>query len=123
MSDWEPSAEEEPSMTGGFYVRPDSLNNNANLLVELAGALGAGRPDHELSRKACAPAAPEELGEKVKAFADFAGDQYQDVVALLSALSTKLDDTANTYGTADQAATQRFDQFLAGSRYVPPSER
>ena len=106
-----------------FYARPESLNNNANLLVELAGALGAGRPDHELSRRACAPATPEDLSGKVRAFADFAGDQYQDLVALLSALSTKLRDTATTYKDVDQAATQRIDQFLQGSRYVPPSER
>lgn len=110
-------------MRHDFYARPESLNNNANLLVELAGALGAGRPDHELSRRACAPATPEELGVKVKAFADFAGDQYQDLVALLSALSTKLHDTATTYDTVDQAAAQRMDQFLRGSRYVPSSER
>jgi hypothetical protein len=110
-------------MQPGFYAKPESLNNNANLLVELAGALGAGRPDHELSRRACPPVAPEELGTKVRAFADFAGDQYQDVVALLSALSTKLHDTTTTYQNVDQAAAQRIDQFLQGSRYVPPSER
>jgi hypothetical protein len=110
-------------MQPGFYARPESLNDNANLLVELAGVLGAGRPDHELSRRAAPPAAPEEIGAKVKAFADFAADQYQDVFALLSALSTKLHDTATTYRNLDQAAAQRVDQFLQGSRYVPPSER
>jgi hypothetical protein len=110
-------------MQPGFYAKPESLNNNANVLVELAGALGAGRPDHELSRRATPPAAPEEIGAKVTTFADFAGDQYQDVVALLSALSTKLHATATTYDDVDQATAQRIDQFLDGSRYVPPSER
>ncbi len=32
-------------MQPDYKVKPDSLNNNANLLVELAGVLGAGRPD------------------------------------------------------------------------------
>ena len=98
---------------------PESINGNANLLVELAGALGAGRPDAELSRKACAPASPEDLSADIEKFADFASDQYQDVVAILSALSTKLKKTAAGYQGTDQEAAARLDGYLTGSTYVP----
>lgn len=102
---------------------PESINHNANLLVELAGALGAGRPDHELSRKGCAPASPDDLSAEITKFADFASDQYQDVVAILSALSTKLKNTAAGYQETDQETAARLDTFLRGSTYVPPGKR
>ena len=57
---------------------------------------------------------------------DVASDQYQDVVALLSALSalsTKPRDTANAYGTVDGEAARRIDRYVNGSRYVPPDQR
>jgi hypothetical protein len=106
-----------------YQVKPDSLNNNANLLVELAGVLGAGLPDQELARRGCAPASPDELSKEIKAFADFATDQYQDLVAILSALSTKLRNAAGNYAGADQANAQRIDRYLHGSQYVPPGQR
>ena len=65
-----------------------SINNSANVLVELAGALGAGRPDYDLSRKGCMEALSGDVTREIRAFADFSADQYQDVVALLGALST-----------------------------------
>jgi hypothetical protein len=80
-----------------------SINNSANILVELAGALGAGRPDYDLSRKGCMEALSEDVTRQIRAFADFSTDQYQDVVALLSALSTKLRHTGQAYQQTDQA--------------------
>jgi hypothetical protein len=108
---------------GELLVNPDSLNHNANILVELAGLLGAGRPDHELSRRGSAPASPDDLSAELRSFAHFAADQYQDLVAVLAALSTKLKNAADAYTATDQASAQRIDTFLAGSRYVPPGER
>jgi hypothetical protein len=110
-------------MDPGFEVDLESLNNNANLLVELAGALGAGRPDYELSRRGCAPASPEDVSTEVRAFADFATDQYQDLVALLVALSTKLRDAGRAYGATDDSNADAVSQFLHQSRYVPPGAR
>jgi hypothetical protein len=109
-------------MGPGYEVEPESLNDNANLLVELAGVLGAGRPDHELSRRGCAPASPEDLGAEIRGFADFASDRYQDLVALLAALSTKLHASARGYATVDKATANRIDQYLTGALYVPPSQ-
>jgi Excreted virulence factor EspC, type VII ESX diderm len=100
-----------------------SINGNANILVELAGALGAGRPDFDLSRKGCMEALPDDVTNEIRKFADFATDQYQDVVALLSALSTKLRSAGAAYGQVDQANAARIDRYLEGSRYVAPEQR
>jgi hypothetical protein len=100
-----------------------SINENANILVELAGALGAGRPDSDLSRKGCMEALSVDVTREIRAFADFSADQYQDVVALLAALSTKLHKAGQTYRQTDQASTERIDRYLSGSVYVPPAQR
>lgn len=103
-------------------VSLQSLNDNANLLMELAGALGAGRPDAELSRRACAPATPPDISNEVHKFASFAADQYQDLVALLAALSTRLEDTRGAYVSSEDSSDAVM-QFLRQSVYVPPSQR
>lgn len=109
-------------MQPDIEVNLQSLNDNANLLVELAGALGAGRPDHELSHRACAPATPPDVSDEIRKFATFAADQYQDLVALLAALSTRLQDTRGAFVTSEDSSDAVM-QFLRRSVYVPPSER
>jgi hypothetical protein len=100
-----------------------SIDGNANILVELAGALGAGRPDFDLSRKGCMGAMPDEANRAIRSFADFAADQYQDVVALLAALSTKLRNAGDGYAQADQASAGDIARYLLGSTYVAPEQR
>lgn len=109
-----------------FQANLVSINRNANILIELAGALGAGRPDSDLSRKGCMEALSADVTREIRTFADFAADQYQDVVALLSALSTKLRETGAAYEQADQASADRIARiasYLDGSRYVAPEQR
>ncbi|ROT32399.1 type VII secretion target [Micromonospora sp. HM5-17] len=100
-------------------VKPKSLDGSANTLLELAGLLQAGRPEPSLASRVAAPAAHEEVASKTKAFAGFAQDQYQDVVALLTALSTKLKVAADRYVRVDTAAQQKLDSFLTNSTYRP----
>lgn len=107
----------------GFSSDLGSINGNANILVELAGALGAGRPDEDLSRKGCQEALPDDVPAEIRRFADFATDQYIDVVALFSALSTKLRNAGTDYQKADQSAVDRIARFLDGSTYVAPEQR
>ena len=100
-------------------VAPQSLDGSANTLLELAGLLQAGRPELTLSGRVATPAAHEEVANKTKAFAEFAHDQYEDVVALLAALATKLQASAVNYTNMDAATKQKLDDFLANSTYRP----
>ncbi|HWS32049.1 MAG TPA: hypothetical protein VN408_04820 [Actinoplanes sp.] len=100
-----------------------SINDNANVLVELAGALGAARPDADLSRTGCQEALDDEINQAIRSFADFSYDQYQDVVALLAALSTKLKNTSAGYQQTDEASAALLDDYLTGSVYMAPEQR
>lgn len=80
-------------MTSGYSSNPASINHNANILVELAGYLEAGRPDSELAIEAKAPRSHREVGDEVVRFTQFALNQYQDAVALLVSLASKLHST------------------------------
>lgn len=105
------------------HLTPASLNGNANLLLELAGVLSAGRPDEELSRRGQAPAGPQEVSDEILRFAGFAGDQFQDLFALLAALSTKVATASGTYQGTDRDNADEIDRYLAGGSYVPPGKR
>ncbi|MDW5325495.1 hypothetical protein [Plantactinospora sp. KLBMP9567] len=99
------------------YVKPKSLDGNANTLIELAGLLQAGRPELTLSGRVATPNAREEVADRTRVFADYAHDQYQDVVALLSALSTKLKVAAGGYVNADASIQQKVDSFITNSTF------
>jgi hypothetical protein len=107
----------------GISTNLASIIHNANILVELAGALGAGRPDYDLSRKGCQEALDGAVNQATRGFADFSYDQFQDIVALLAALSTKLHRAGEAYGQTDQANASQIDQYLASSTYVAPENR
>jgi hypothetical protein len=79
--------------------------------------LQAGRPELALTGRASSPSAHEDVANKTKEFAQFAHDQYEDVVALLAALSMKLKSAASAYSGMDQATKQKLDDFLANSTY------
>jgi hypothetical protein len=101
----------------GTDVKPQSLDDSANTLLELSALLQAGRPELELTGKASSPAAHEDVANKTKDFAQFAHDQYEDVVALLAALSMKLKSASSAYTSMDQATKRKLDDFLANSTY------
>ncbi len=110
-------------MTAGFSIRPVSLNHNANILVELAGYLEAGRPDGELATEAKAPRSHHKIGDEVVRFTRFALDQYQDAVALLVSLATKLHRTGEEHLTVDAQNQQMMNSFLMDTTLIPPKQR
>lgn len=98
-------------------VRPESLDGSANALLELAGLLQAGRPESSLANLVESPNAHGEVADRTKAFAEFAQDQYQDGVALLAALSTRLKAAAVGYRGVDATTARTMDSFLTDSTY------
>lgn len=110
-------------MTDGFSIRPASLNHNANILVELAGYLEAGRPDGELATEAKAPRSHRDIGDEVVKFTRFAFDQYQDAVALLVSLATKLHHTGEKHLVVDAHNQEMMNRLLRDTTLVPPEQR
>jgi len=102
-----------------FTVVPASLDGSANTLLELAGLLQAGHPELEMTARMKDPATPADVGIATRNFAEFAHDQYQDVVALLAALSTRLSAAAQHYTRADDDSARMMDDYLYSSRYQP----
>jgi hypothetical protein len=107
----------------GFKVEPASLDGSANTLMEVAGLLQAGRPELALTDRAKAPHAHPDVAAGTHTFATFARDQYQDAVALLAALSTRLTSAAQGYDQTDRDAAARMSDFLTNSRYQPSGQR
>jgi hypothetical protein len=110
-------------MGGGFSVEVASIDDSAHLLIEIAGLLYAGRLDGDYGTMARAPRAHPDVGVRVQEFASFADDQYQDLVLLLTALSTKLTATGRGYVEVDQRVRAELDQFLATGQYIPSQGR
>jgi len=104
-------------------AKPASLDGSANAVLELAGLLQAGRPEPALTGRAKEPYAHREVADAAHKFAGFARDQYQDAVALLAALSTRLKDSAQDYGQTDAESARRVAEFLNASTYQPPDQR
>lgn len=110
--------------TGSLVAKAQSINGNANLLIEIAGFLHEGRPDDELTTMARAPRAPADVCKQVARFAGFADDQYLDVVALFAALSTRLRTTGGDFVKIDDDTAQHFlDNVLEYGQYVAPEAR
>ncbi|MGH3902734.1 MAG: hypothetical protein ACRDTE_00805 [Pseudonocardiaceae bacterium] len=110
-------------MGGGFSADAASIDGSAHLLLEIAGLLHSGRLDGDVGTMARAPRSHPEVGAKVLEFARFADDQYQDLVLLLTALSTKLRATAHDYVQVDQQVQADLDRILTWGRYVAPEDR
>jgi hypothetical protein len=109
---------------GSLVARTDSINGNANLLIEIAGFLHEGRPDAELTTMARDPRAHEDVAKQVARFAQFADDQYLDAVALFAALSTRLRTSGSDFVKVDDDTAQRFlDDVLRYGQYVAPEAR
>ncbi|MGS2587094.1 hypothetical protein [Streptomyces hebeiensis] len=101
----------------------DSINGNANLLIEIAGFLHEGRPDADLCSMAREPRAHGDVAAQVDRFARFAADQFQDTVALFAALATRLKTTGTDFATVEDDNVRRFlDEVLRG-QYISPGAR
>ncbi|MET9349675.1 hypothetical protein [Streptomyces termitum] len=111
-------------VAGSLVAATDSINGNANLLIEIAGLLHEGRPDAELTTLAREPRAHGDVAAEVARFASFAGDQYLDAVALFTALSTRLRAAGGTFVEVDGDTARRFlDEVLLYGQYVAPEAR
>ncbi len=109
---------------GTVLARAESINGNANLLIEIAGFLHEGRPDAELTTLAREPRAHADVAAEVARFAGFAGDQYLDAVALFAALSTRLRSAGGTFVEVEGDTARSFlDDVLLYGQYVAPEAR
>ncbi|MEV6615059.1 GTPase [Streptomyces sp. NPDC051051] len=109
---------------GSLVAKAESINGNANLLIEIAGFLHEGRPDAELTTMAREPRTPEDVAKQVARFAGFADDQYLDAVALFAALSTRLRTTGSGFVKIEDDTAQHFlDTVLEYGQYVAPEAR
>ena len=109
-------------MQPDIEVNLQSLNDNANLLVELAGALSAGRPDQELSHRACGPATPADVSDDVRTFATSPRTSTRISSRSWPRSRPGFADTRGAYVTSEDSSDAVM-QFLRQSVYVPPSQR
>ncbi|MFD5619206.1 hypothetical protein [Streptomyces yangpuensis] len=107
----------------GFTVNATSIDGSSHLLMEVAGLLYEGRVDGENATVCRAPRAPADVASNVEAFARFAQDQYNDMVVLLAALSTRLKSAGNAYTVVDQGVQAQMNAMLDCGRLVPPESR
>ncbi|MGW0464656.1 hypothetical protein ACWDX6_05170 [Streptomyces sp. NPDC003027] len=107
----------------GFSANAASINGSSHLLMEIAGLLYEGRMDGENATQARVPRAHADVAANVDTFARFAKDQYNDMVALLASLSTRLKSSGNDYTKVDQDIQGRMNSLLDHGRYVPAKDR
>ncbi|MEU8521221.1 hypothetical protein [Streptomyces sp. NPDC048577] len=112
---------ESPTGRGdGYSVNAASLDGSSHLLMEIAGLLYEGRMDGENATQA---RAHMDVAAQVDTLARFAKDQYNDMVALLASLSTKLKSAGNNYTTVDKGVQGQMNAMLDCGRFVPPENR
>ncbi|GII24769.1 hypothetical protein [Planosporangium mesophilum] len=111
------------AMTGEFQVDPTSLTGAAATLHDLAHDLQAGQFDRFLLDWARDPASHPDVARAMRLFGDFAHDQYQDLVALLAALSTRVKAAAIGYQQTDEATEQDMTRFLTASTFRAADHR
>ncbi|HET6359300.1 hypothetical protein [Streptomyces sp.] len=107
----------------GFSANAASINGSSHLLMEIAGLLYEGRMDGENATMCRSPRAHADVAANVDMFARFAKDQYNDMVVLLAALSTKLKASGNDYTRIDQDIQGTMNAMLDCGRYVAPGDR
>ncbi|WP_245877160.1 hypothetical protein [Streptomyces glaucescens] len=113
-----------PVATGvDLVAKADSINGNANLLVEIAGLLHEGRPDAELTTMARQPRTHGDVARQVERFAEFAEDQFMDTMALFAALSTRLRTVGGDFAAIEDETARRFLAAVLDGRYVSPGTR
>ncbi|MDG4791595.1 hypothetical protein O7626_37840 [Micromonospora sp. WMMD1102] len=106
-----------------FHVDPSTLTGAAAKLYDLSDDLQTGQFDLFLLDWIKAPASHPEMSKVMEAFGRFAHDQYQDLLALLSALSARVDAAAGGYQQTDTAAEQKMSDFLTHSTFRSADQR
>jgi hypothetical protein len=107
----------------GFQADPTSLTGTAATLHDLAQQLQTGQVDLFLLDWAAAPASHPDVARAMRSFSEFAHDQYQDVIALLAALSTRVKSASDDYQHTDEAIAADLTRFLTESTYRPADQR
>ncbi|HZG05597.1 MAG TPA: hypothetical protein VE546_18815 [Streptomyces sp.] len=108
---------------GGFSVSAESVDGSSHLLVEIAGLLYEGRMDGENATMCRVPRSHPEVASQVNTFARYSQELYNDMVALLAALSTRLKSAGNGYVRCDHDVQRKMDALLASGRFVPAGAR
>jgi len=103
----------------GYSEKHSSIDGSANAFVEVAGLLHAGRVNLATATLARVPHAHPEIGAAVADLTAAIDDRGRDAVDLLSALSTRLRDTARGYAAADAETQAEFDALLGGGVFTP----
>ncbi|MFK0217999.1 hypothetical protein ACIQWN_07355 [Streptomyces vinaceus] len=112
------------SPAGSLLAGAQSINGNANLLIEIAALLHEGRPDGDAGTMARAPRAHADVSAQALRFARFADDQFKDTINLFAALATKLKTTGTSFAQVDDGTARSFlDGILDGGRYVKPESK
>ncbi|MFF4100892.1 hypothetical protein [Streptomyces sp. NPDC001903] len=115
---------EAGSPAGSLVAGAQSINGNANLLIEIAALLHEGRPDGDASTMARAPRAHADVSAEALRFARFADDQFKDTINLFAALATKLKTTGTSFAQVDDGTARSFlDGILDGGQYVKPESK
>ena len=103
----------------GFSEDHPSINGTANAFVELAGLLHSGRVDLDTGTLSRVRHAHPDVAAAVADFASKIDDRGEDAVLLLSALATRLRDTAQGYAHADATSQSAFDTLLSHGTFAP----
>lgn len=112
------------SPAGSLVAGAQSINGNANLLIEIAALLHEGRPDGDASTMARAPRAHADVSTEALRFARFADDQFKDTINLFAALATKLKTTGTSFAQVDDGTARNFlNGILDGGQYVKPESK
>jgi hypothetical protein len=110
-------------MADSFRADADSIAGAADDLAEAAHILYGGMIDLNVLDQVTAPATHLYLGDALRSFGRYAHDQYNDAIAILAGLSTKLQATADTYRGVDDATQNDMTTLLTGSTYRNAEER
>lgn len=109
--------------TDGFAADPESIDGSSHLLIEIAGLLYEGRMDGENATMCRVPRSHTDVAANVDTFARFAKNQYEDMVVLLAALSSKLKSAGNSYVEYDADVQRQMNTFLDCGALVAPEDR
>ncbi|MFV2018084.1 hypothetical protein [Micromonospora sp. LOL_023] len=100
----------------------DALRDHAVLLSDRSRDLQGSQFDLFLLDWA-APVSHPQVAAAMRRFCEFARDQYQDVIALLAALSTRVGSAGQGYEETDAATATQMNQFLSESRFLSADRR
>lgn len=98
---------------------PAKLKGDAATLHTTARELNTGQFDLFLLDWTGDPASHPDVASRMREFAEFAHDQYRDVVALLAGLATRVEDASVAYLGTDEEGAADITRFLTGSTHQP----